>query len=633
VEEEVFTPAASGFSEAVIEAAENAGLGVVVTRVVPEPEVLYVSPRAARLLGVPADEARRRSPLDFLTPTARLEAEAHVAARHRGAPPRPIFETVVQHPDGAQVPVELGIAPVEVDGAAASVVFLRDVSERRRTEESLRRSEARLRALIESAPDGIVISRDRTIAFANPAAASLLGFDHPHDLVGRSFGELLHPEDFETMGARLAQLEPGGAAQGPHEYRARARDGRALVVEVTSILFDDEEGASVVGFARDVTESRRLQAQLMRADRLAALGTMAAGVAHEINNPLAFMSLGLDAVERRLEADEPDREAIQATLADVRHGVDRIAAIVRQLRAFSRAEETGSRAGVDVRAAVESAAQMAAHELRQYGQLETDVPEALPPVRGEATQLEQVFLNLLLNAAHALDVETGGGRVRIAARALEDAVEVTVEDDGRGIPERDLAQIFDPFFTTKPVGSGTGLGLSICHSIVTGLGGSIAVDSEPERGTAVRVRLPVLRRALRPSTPPHAVRRDTIGKRLRVVAVDDEPAFLRAVRRLLGREHDVTVAPDGETAWSVLAESDPPPHLVLLDVMMPGLSGMDLFERIERERPELVDRVVFVTGGAARPQVDRFLSRVRRPILRKPFDAQRVARLLRRFGK
>ncbi|HJL17896.1 MAG TPA: PAS domain S-box protein [Sandaracinaceae bacterium LLY-WYZ-13_1] len=620
-------PAAPGLSEAVLEAADNAGLGLVVTLVAPELRSIYVSTEAAAILGLTVEEALRTAPLDVVAPEALDLARAQLEARREGAAPQPLTEIPIRRPDGTVVPIELGLAWVTVDGSPAIVAFLRDLRPHKRTQASLRRSEARLRALIESAPDGIVISRDRVIAYANPAASALLGFQDPEALVGRSFAEFLHEEDFAVMAERVASLEPGGPPQGPYEYRARALDGRALVVEVTSILFDDEEGPSVVGFARDVTESRRLQAQLMRADRLAALGTMAAGVAHEINNPLAFMSLGIDAVERRLEAQEPDREAIAGTLADLRHGVDRIATIVRQLRAFSRAEPSTVRAAVDLRGVLESAARMAAHEVRQYGHLETDVPDDLPAVRGESTQLEQVFLNLLLNAAHALD---GGGSVGVRARLDGDDVLVTVRDDGRGIPEAELAQVFDPFFTTKPVGAGTGLGLSICHSIITSLDGSIAVDSRSGEGTAVHVRLPVARRALPRSTPPHALRRSTVGRRLRVAAVDDEPAFLRAVERLLGAEHDVRVFCDGEAAWRGLGEAAPL-DLILLDVMMPGLSGMELYERLVEVRPVLAERVVFVTGGSARPPVERFLARAKRPILRKPFDADKMVSLIRRL--
>lgn len=607
-------------------------MGVAVATLVPELRPVYLSRRALEILGRSREEVDTTDLLALVTPESRAIVEERIAGRAGDEALESPFEVTVVHPDGTHLHVHVGSARIDIDGIPATVGFLTDVTESRRAEETLRRSEARFRALIESAPDAIVISRERRVAYANPAAASLLGYEDPAAMVGASFAEFFHPDDYRTMGERIATLRPGSAL-GPHEYRARTRDGRAVVLEVTSMLLDDADGPSIIGFARDVTAARRLQAQLMRADRLAALGTMAAGVAHEINNPLAFMMLGLDAIERHVSELAGDRstEDVQAILADSRHGVERIATIVKQLRAFSRSEDATSRAVADLSIVVSNAARMASHEIKTVGELTIDLPPDLPPVRGEPSQLEQVFLNLLLNAAQALDDARSDGRVEVVARAREGAVEVLVRDDGRGIEERDLARVFDPFFTTKPVGAGTGLGLSICHSIVTSLGGEIGVESRAGEGTTVRVVLPVVRAAIAGRwTPSQPARRDALW-RLRVLVADDEPAFVRAVERLLSDDHEVLTAADGEEAWDYLLEGDPI-DVVLLDVMMPRLNGMEIFDRLSEERPELVSRVGFVTGGTARERVERYLARAGRPILRKPFDAEKVLALLRHLA-
>ena len=613
--------------EAVLTAADNAGVAIIVTRVAPVLENLYVSPYAAELLGVPIEQALSANPFSMLAPGEQQKLLPMLERRRQGGSPPAAVRTRLRLPGGTEIPIEVGLAPIDLDGQPGTVSFLRDLREPEAAQEKLERSEARFRSLIESAPDAIVMSRARGIVYANPAAASLLGFDDPEALRGRSFADILHPDDFVTMGERIARLRVGGPPLGPFEYRARARGGEAVVVEVTSILVDLGDGPAVLGFARDVTESRRLQAQLVRADRLAALGTLVAGMAHEINNPLAFMMLGVDTLERQLGREEAAIDSMRATLGDIRHGIERIAGIVRDLRAFSRSEEGPRRSVADLRAALDAAARMVEHEVRQHGRLVTRYAE-LPSVRADGSQLEQVFLNLLLNAAQALD-RSRSGTIEIDARPDGDRVVVTVTDNGVGIPSDQLGRVFDPFFTTKPVGAGTGLGLSIVHTLVSELGGEVGIESEVGEGTTVTVTLPVSRRTPA-STPARPFRRKG-DKSARVLVVDDEQIFLRAIETLLVAEgHSVATAGGAEEAMRAIESVEH--DLILLDLMMPGVSGIELFHRIGVDRPELARRIVVMTGGTSSEEVRRFVSSTKSPVLRKPFPIAKLLALLGRVG-
>jgi len=250
------------------------------------------------------------------------------------------------------------------------------------------------RALVEHAPDAIVVSREGIVLYANAAAARLLGYESADELVGKPM-TFLDPREAETMRRRIQQIAETGGALVPREYPARRRDGSSITAEITSTIIEFDGGPAVLAYARDVTERSRLRSQIAHADRLASLGMMAAGVAHEINNPLTFVGLAAEMLSRRV----PETEA--ALVRDVRSGIDRIAAIVRDLKFFGRNEEEPQGA-VDLAVALASAERLVAHEIRARAQLDSELGE-LPAVLGVARRIEQVFVNLLLNAAFAVE--------------------------------------------------------------------------------------------------------------------------------------------------------------------------------------------------------------------------------------
>jgi signal transduction histidine kinase len=277
--------------------------------------------------------------------------------------------------------------------------------------------------------------------------------------------------------------------------RARSTHTGAEQLEETVRERTAELEAANAKLSRSLEQLRATQAQLLFADRLIALGRIAAGVGHEINNPLAFILSNLEYIHQELQQkaqlSEQERQEVLEALAETRDGAERIRLIVRDLQTLSRAEDVGTGPS-DLAAVLRTASKMAMHELRHRARLVMEC-EGVPPVQGNGARLGQVFLNLLLNAAQAITPgRVEQNEVRVVARAsLPGPIVVEVRDTGCGISPEHRERIFDPFFTTKPLGVGTGLGLAVCHGIVTSLGGTLTVDSEPGQGSTFRVTLPV----------------------------------------------------------------------------------------------------------------------------------------------
>jgi PAS domain S-box-containing protein len=482
------------------------------------------------------------------------------------------------------------------------------------------------RALVENAPDAIVVSRNGVVLYANAAAARLLGHDDVSELVGKPM-TFLDRRSVEVMQRRIEQMAATGERLVPREYPARRRDGSEIIAEIASTMIEFDGAPAVLAYARDVTERTRLRSQLAHLDRLASLGTMAAGVAHEINNPLSFIGLATDMLGLRVGPDEA------ALVAEVRTGLDRIAAIVRDLRFFGR-DEDEPLGPIDLGAALDAAERLVLHEIRPRGRLVTEYKEhgELPAVLGASRHIEQVFVNLLLNAAHALDEKTDG-RIVVRARVTADRVVVLVEDNGCGMPKETLDVIFEPFFTTRAVGGGTGLGLSICRDIVVRGGGTLVARSSVGEGTTMEVTLVrastdgVETAALKPPPIPAEARAAAVTPR--VLVVDDEPLIVSSLTRMLAPHARVI----GETVPERALErilADPTLDAIVCDVTMAGMTGIDLHERVAREAPERAARIVFISGGTYTTRAHDYLERIPNARIDKPFDVHELLAAIER---
>jgi signal transduction histidine kinase len=413
--------------------------------------------------------------------------------------------------------------------------------------------------------------------------------------------------------------------------KLQRQDGTTITVEVApapAVTFAGGPATLTVG--QDVSARVRLQQRLVVADRMTSLGMLGAGVAHEINNPLAYALLNVELAIRDVGRLDDAPPTLRPSLETALEGLGRVRAIVEDLKTLARPD--GERAvPTDVNAVLESTLVLAANEIarrarvvRSYG----DVPPALasPP------RLGQVVLNLVLNAVESMD-ETNRDANELRVRTFTDdrnAVTIEIEDTGAGIAPEVLGHIFDPFFTTKPVGRGTGLGLAICHQIISDFGGDITVRSTAGCGSTFRMALPSALRlpSVEAGTPVTAGAPST--RRTRVLVVDDELLILDVVRAALENE-DVASATSGDEALALLA-SDASFDVILCDLMMAGMTGMDLYDTLLARHPELVGRVVFMTGGASTPTARDFLERVPDRRLDKPFTHAELARIVGRVA-
>jgi PAS domain S-box-containing protein len=471
------------------------------------------NPAATRLFGWSAEEVLGK-PLPITReedgPSFRHKVEEAFDGRMD-----PISDGLRRRKDGTEVVVS-GSRALMRDAAGRPiglVGMLADISAARREEAMRQRSESNFRTLIELSPDAVAVYQGSAVLYANARMLRLLGYTID-ELVGRGPLEFVHPEDRAMVGERIRTYAVRGLETPPAEERFLRKDGVAVPVEVISIpIFFDDMPCTLV-HARDLTERKRLEAQLVMADRLGSVGRLAATVGHEINNPLAYVLANLELALERLGAAPtvgaragrpaeaaPADDALDALdarraaeiaemLREAREGAERVRSIVRDLKVFSRGD-SDERARIDPRRVLDSCVNMATGEIRHRARLVKRY-EDTPRVLANESRLGQVLLNLLINAAHAIPEDATEPQEITVSTSTDPRGRVVIEvrDTGVGMTDEVLQHIFEPFFTTKPGGLGTGLGLSICQSIVTTLGGEITVESAPGRGTSFRVFLP-----------------------------------------------------------------------------------------------------------------------------------------------
>jgi PAS domain S-box-containing protein len=511
----------------------------------PDGQILGANPAASRLLGYTHDELLGMTTDRIDDPSfaegygdrlARQMAEGHLACegRHRTK-------------DGRVIPVEIHTSTIQFDDRPAVLAVVRDISERLALEETRRafaesqarnaremaaknaeltRSEARYRQLTEGCLDGVVVAdKDGRVTLFNPAAERMFGYEAA-EVVSRPLAALIPQAGPGRTFDQAAFSGDDGIVGKTAEVTGRKKGGEEFPAELSLSAVDLGGEIQFIGSIRDQTERHRMRAMLVQSEKLASIGLLSAGVAHEINNPLAYVGNNLAVLERDLAgmlemvdcyesaraalgAADPDalarveaaaeaadwayvRDNLPRMLARTREGVQRVANIVGSLRNLARTSPTRMEP-VNLRELYEGALEVLRGRLRR-SQIEVAAEHGdVPPLVCVPTQVSQVILNLMINATQAVESARrgDGGRIHYSSARDGDSAVLTVADNGCGIGPADFPRLFDPFFTTKSVGEGTGLGLSICHGIVTGHGGRIEVESRPGEGTTFRVLLPL----------------------------------------------------------------------------------------------------------------------------------------------
>ncbi|MFO0727639.1 MAG: response regulator [Myxococcota bacterium] len=503
---------------------------------------------------------------------------------------------------------------------------------RHQMERRLRERERWFATTLGSLADGVIaVDLEGKVTFMNPAAERLTQI-RLEAAAGRPISEVVQlagasPPVLEQL--ELALRERRTSAVREAELRL-AVDRSLLVSNNAAPVLDEEQLLGAVIVLRDITENRALERKLEETARLASLGTMAAGVAHEINNPLSALSANASFVLDEILRLDRETGSLSETVAAQREilaSTARIASIVADLRAFSRPEKHED-STADVRRAIDWALHTSKHQIRPRARLEVEIGE-LPRGLGDETRLGQVFVNLLVNAAQAISPgNADGNRVRLSAQVQEDRwIVVEISDSGAGMSEATQRRIFEPFFTTKSPGEGTGLGLSICHGILSAIGGSIHVRSAPGEGTSFEVRIPVA--AAKSIAPPLTQAEGML--RGRILIVDDEVLVRRALSRAL-RAHELVVVERGQECLDLLGRGERF-DMILTDLIMPTMMGDELYQAIEARYPDHAARVVFMSGGAISTRIEEFLVHAKNHVVQKPFVVRdllaMVDRLLR----
>ncbi len=541
------------------------------------------------------------------------------------------FETQRLKKDGTVIDVSLSISPMK-DGTGKTIgasTIARDITARKRAEDELLASEERYRSIVDTAAEGIITTGlDGVITFANKRMAEITGYSID-ELIGKvDAGLMLDSAPAEPMRSALSQY---GLLSNEFEIKNKGGANRWVMVNATPLKDSSGHHVANVALFTDITDYKNAEAEQQKlrekaesSSRLAAVGEMAAGIAHEINNPLTGVIGFSELLAERQDLPADVKEDIQRISA----GSARVKEIVKRMLTFSR-QTKPKKSCVNINELIEATLDLRSYVLKTAN---IEVVKHFDPdlhcVVADAGQMQQVFLNLIVNAEYSMKQSHGRGNLTIATEKAGDRVRISFKDDGAGMTRDTREKVFNPFFTTKGVGEGTGLGLSVTRSIILEHNGTIEVESEPGKGATFTVILPI---NCSPENTDGDSSSDTASamkvKSGRIIVVDDEEAITSLVKAVLSREgYRVDVVSDSTAACEMLDSTLY--DAVLMDIRMPGISGIDIYNDIKSRRPELAGRFIFITADVSDDNAKAFLDTNELPYIVKPFDIKILLKMV-----
>ena len=588
---------------------------------------VFVNDRFADIHGYTPQELVGTQHLTLIHPDEREETRQKASKRLNEEAVAGRYEVRRLRKDGTAIWCEMMATYVEYGGKPAIMGNVIDISERKRAEEALRENEQKYRTLIEDSLDGIAVVQGEKVILVNPALLKMFGFERDEEMIGRPFTDFVSPKDRPLLAGRGTEKEVGKEVPSRYEFKALRKDGGEFVAEISLSTISYEGDIARQGIIRDISERRSLEAQLYQAQKMEALGTLVAGVAHEINNPINLIMFNVPLLQRIWHDFQPIleeqarreshrkyggltydflKENLAQLLSDMDMAANRVTKIVNGLKDFSKRTDFAERRVIQINEAVENAIRLIQSTLiKAKIDLVLDLGDDLPEMEGNLQSVEQIILNLVINAVEAIGDKGGQIQITTDYQKKSEQIHISIKDNGRGIDPSISDRIFDPFVTDRQAEGGTGLGLSVTYNLVQVHDGKIDFQSEKGKGTTFTVLFPT--RSKKPA---------------KILVVDDDKTIRSTLAQALTRSapYEVEKASNGIEALIKLGTYRP--DLLILDILMPEMDGAEVCRSIRKE-PNLAGmKVLIITGYPSEPKLKDVVQMGFSNIIVKPFDLQ-----------